>query len=132
MTSTRRRSLNEGFQAGVTAPAREPRPTPTPSARPPSVPVTVPATDRVQSGTYRDFVKRDTKIWPDQEARLKQLEADIRNDLRSRGVTPPRRITINTLVRVALESFLDDADSGDVRGTSETELLASLRATRKP
>lgn len=111
-------SLDSGFAAG-----RE-----TPTARPPATATPAVSRPAVSTGTYRDLVKRDTKIHPEQDRRLKDLENAIRADLRARGVKPERRITINTLIRVALEDFLDAAEN--VRGDSEADLLASLRAAR--
>ena len=119
----RQRSLSDGL---ATAPTRgdSHQPAPVVEVSRPGPGDAAPGRREI-TGTYRDFVKRDTKIWPDQDTELKALEAAIRDDLRARGIKPARRITINTLVRVALDNFL--ADAANVRGASEAELLANLR-----
>lgn len=83
---------------------------------------------RIEHGTRDDFEDKEAALWPDQAARLDALAARIASSNRRRGVKAPRRITKNTLIRIAIDNLL--LDNAALTGATEAELRESLRRER--
>ena len=94
------------------------QPDPGPGAQPPASPPGLPK--------YLRLERKELLIWPDQVTSLSVLARVLNRNRRSAG----ERITINTLIRVAVALLL--SRSQDLAGTTEEELRRSLGPPDSP
>jgi hypothetical protein len=94
------------------------QPDPGPGAQPPASPPGLPK--------YLRLERKELLIWPDQVTSLSVLARVLNRNRRSTG----ERITINTLIRVAVALLL--SRSQDLAGTTEEELRRSLGPPDSP
>lgn len=72
---------------------------------------------------YLQFDRKDVRLRADQLRILSELARDLQRHSRGR-----RRITDNTLIRIAVDLLIERAN--DLSGDSELEILANLRTSQ--